>query len=902
MATFDPNDRRSWSRALGLGFADSFSSERESSELGKNSIMLDGRDASFWLSVIPEDTPIPWDTLRGWAWSSNVTHAVAIQGGVASAQRWDSDEETQKIRLRKDRDLIKVFGSLSRHSPNWDFSVIAKALRTFRAVRAAIETKDGSAVDVVIAFNAILALTAYQSPPRASVVLADALRLLPSPVAPISRQLRKYPIGDLARQLADTDGPYLVDADLLLRHASGTLFQEAHRELSESKRDRSKPLFPDELIPVAPERSRQDAPSFVHYTPPSLARILIEVAFSQWERPEGCDEVEILDPACGSGVFLIEAARELSHHVEHVALRGFDSSPVAVELSMNSISRSISESASVSIEPRDSLSGEGWGEPQLIVMNPPFLAWERLSHVQRAAVKSILGDFHAGRPDLSFAFIVRAALSLAPGGTVASIVPPSFLEGQSAELIRDYLFMLGEFRVRMISYVKDLGYFGDATVELAFIVISRSDEERPIRICSAESGHGNDALRALRILPWTRQQSTSGYDVFNVQARDLRRLGWSQRSWRDRAFIDTITTNTPTTVADIFIPRLGIRPGRKPVFVLSAGEFRALCSTARERQYFRPVADKIESGQIVTTGYVFYPYDKKGNLQLTSQKQVRDALPRYYDAKLAPEKDALKQRKSINRKQKGATRNWWELSEPVKTWLAPATPRIVSQAYGKRGNFAVDLKGEYAVVQGSGWCWKDGLVDDKTLLAYLAILNSSVFERTLKSYCPQVQGGQFHLYQYCVERVPLPAVDDKRLLLSLSAIGSRIADGRSVDAKRQDALTMRAYGVGDDGKPLAGPERDVARAERQFRLLAAEWEDGTRICSRWKDRVAHPVYQEVIALGKDVIPSLLTENLFHWSDALIAITGDNPVPKNAHSLDAVTEAWRRWAAEHGYGK
>ena len=52
--------------------------------------------------------------------------------------------------------------------------------------------------------------------------------------ASISPQLHTYRLGDLAQGLREGQSErhgYLLDADLLIRHASGTLYQEAHKQL-----------------------------------------------------------------------------------------------------------------------------------------------------------------------------------------------------------------------------------------------------------------------------------------------------------------------------------------------------------------------------------------------------------------------------------------------------------------------------------------------------------------------------------------------------------------------------------------------------------------------------------------------------------------------------------------------
>ena len=83
----------------------------------------------------------------------------------------------------------------------------------------------------------------------------------------------------------------------------------------------------------------------VHYTPKNIARLLVDEALAGLEEPQ---DAVILDPACGAGVFLVLAFRQLLrlhwkktgrrpgtdriHHVLYKQLRGFDVSESALRL------------------------------------------------------------------------------------------------------------------------------------------------------------------------------------------------------------------------------------------------------------------------------------------------------------------------------------------------------------------------------------------------------------------------------------------------------------------------------------------------------------------------------------------------------------------------------------------
>jgi hypothetical protein len=98
-------------------------------------------------------------------------------------------------------------------------------------------------------------------------------------------------------------------------------------------------------------------------------------------------------------------------------------------------------------------------------------------------------------------------------------------------------------------------------------------------------------------------------------------------------------------------------------------------------------------------------------------------------------------------------------------------------------------------------------------------------------------------------------------------------------------------------------------------LAAQEWEQRVLdLIALWKRergpysssaRLAeHPAYQQIIALGPDVVPLLLRElerEPDHWFRALHALTGADPVPAESRGkVREMAAAWLGWAREQGY--
>jgi len=881
-------------------------------------MMQDGDAASFALHIIKPSVnfePTP-KQLLGWAWSSYVRHAVVINPltSTATIRRWDEPTYEEDRIIASERDARSFIRELERlpkpvaevSGPN----VIASTLRAFTLLRTAIiQDHRGTERDVVVAFNAALLLAEKwrDSTNRIpSIGLAETIESLrsrhrPGFAVPISSSVRAYPVGDFVKTLLDqidAGAPYLLDAGQLIRHASGLLNQEAHRQLAKPlPRFFMPPLFP-KAFASTPGAKRKKASGFLRHTPRWLARALIENAL-RWREIRPDDHLDVLDPACGSGIFLIETVRELERFsVRKVQLRGMESSELAGIMTEFCVGEASRDLAYVSVNqliryPVNSLLEADWGQPDIILMNPPFKAWEALEDPDREIVEKALRSHmegRPGRPDLCYAFIARAAMALKPGGALAFVVPSAFFKAKTATNIRG-LLSSGEFRVRMVGLFRGYETFEGAQIEAAAIVVSRSQIDSPIRVVIAESDQAAIAVRLLRNAPPGHAVKRAGIELYNIPAGSLSNKTWDLNRQEDRQFADLLRATTSTRVQDLFTIRLGIRgvgPKRHgKVLVLDEERFSRLITTHAERKYFRPIADLIKNGRIIPTGHVFYPYGPDGSLQLATPEAVAAAVPAFYHDVLLPAKKPMQDRKSLHR-------NWWEPSEPVATWLAAHEPRIVSQAYGRRGNFAFDEIGNYAVVAGHGWCWNGAKVQKNVMLAYLAILNSRVFERLLSIHCRRIQAPRFELAAHFVHSIPLPDITSTPG--ELADFGQRIHSGQAHDDNALDSAVLAAYGVTQSSP--------ASRAiEKQFKRLADQWRRDIGPTSSAARMAQHPAYQEIIRMGDAVVPCILAEierEPDHWFIALYEITGADPVRK-AHrgDIEKMAEDWVAWGKKQG---
>lgn len=96
------------------------------------------------------------------------------------------------------------------------------------------------------------------------------------------------------------------------------------------------------------------------------------------------------------------------------------------------------------------------------------------------------------------------------------------------------------------------------------------------------------------------------------------------------------------------------------------------------------------------------------------------------------------------------------------------------------------------------------------------------------------------------------------------------------------------------------PESVVLR----FNELKSRWLREQKPTSKLRDVVLSMPYQQIIGMGRPVLPLLFAELRAaprNWFWALEAITRENPIPDDANGdSEAILDAWLKWADEHGF--
>lgn len=818
MTLWEPHSGRSWAHALGLAYAPLFG-PTAGDPAREHAVLLDGTKASFHFVASDDLDSLASDDNLEFSWSANLLYTVAIdrRREMISLRRWDAPDEARRFRLptrpagaNQLLDVIRS-GSTPRSS-----DVVLHLLRAFRAIRAVVPdpvfavrlfnlcltvaalVEDGdNGVEVAAAAKTFHDLQALVSASDA----ADALAAIGEVPEPILRQstgvLLDYFLSPEPQQ------QYRLRPSLLLRHASGQLYQEAHLVL---EREQSSPLVPGSTSVGGGELKRRD----VRFTPRTLARAVVEQSLATNDIGHG--PLRILDPACGSGIFLLETVRELvsRNYTGSVALDGIDISEVSASAASFCLFHARAEAIAggmqveTSVRTADALKCE-WGEPNIVLMNPPFATWESMTTDEQGSVRELLGEAWHGRSDKAMAFVTKAVETVPVHGVVASILPAPLLESSFGEPWREAL--AEKSRLTFVGKFTGFGYFRASLVEPAFIVLERRDEGAPtteaVTVLLSESGYEDEALRSLRlyrgngVFPEQPQ-----IEIFTGASSAFPPSSWTPRRKADRRLIEQANALPLPRVNDLFEVKQGTKTGSDKTFILKSSDLSRLPED--EQRFFRPVASSgtIREGRLIPDRSIFFPYGAKG-LMLRSEADLEQHVPIYYELYLRPAREKLQARTRVS------LDFWWKLTWE-REWQHIAEPKIVSATWGDRGSFAYDQTGEYVVVQGLAWLWRrpDGdeeaevppFRDTNLPWAYLALLNSDTFERFIAAVAPRVQGGQFNLSLKFVGSLPLPDLSDEAstsadVVAELSQIGRSLHEAAPIDKDRLDILVGQLYGI-----------------------------------------------------------------------------------------------------------
>lgn len=699
-------------------------------------LMLNGGYGDFCLQTI-EDGDL--NLFRQYSWSTNTKNYLIVSDDDVKIVNWlESQVETVSNNSIKSNSG-KFYKYLLSKSYKTQNDVVPFVIDIFKQLRNETTEKQDPKNALSILFQLLISIE------------TDNLNILPDRFIDFEKVQLPENFEFYRERLLAGVKSIKPDLDLILRHTSGALFQEAHKEVLYF--DMQRDLFgglPSKLI------TKKDSYSSIHYTPPYIARTVVENGLKDIDLSK--PSLRILDPSCGSSEFLIEVLKQLKYlnYNGQITIVGLDSSVSAIETSKFLLhyenATQWNGTINLQIEHVDDSLSVDWGTlNDLILMNPPFVSWEQLKNKNsKDILKEILGEsFIKGKPNQASAFLRKATQSLNQSGVLGCVLPSSILTFDSYKKLRNEIEETLDLKllVKLGNFV-----FEDALTDISLFVGKKPETGTYPKVIWAknEKGIAPIALRELRKLQVNNEiaKIEDDFNIFNPKVFPFIKDSWKVISFNEDNFIREleiyVADKKLTRVSNIFSVKQGIRQGNREAFKITKESYLEVA----DKKLFRPVVDNsaTKNGTLNDYHYLWYPYDKNGMI-FNNENQLAEID--FFTKNLKPLESILKSRAGI--------KEWWGHTRP-RNWQYDKKPKLVSTEFGNSNSFAFDKTGNFVVERGNAWVPKKRFETDDFYF-YLSIFSSKIFNELLSIYSKQLAGGYWYdLGAKYTKDIPIPDV------------------------------------------------------------------------------------------------------------------------------------------------
>lgn len=526
---------------------------------------------------------------------------------------------------------------------------------------------------------------------------------------------------------------------------------------------------------------------------------------------ERLQRLRVVDPACGSGAFLIAAFdtldaeyRRANEQIQAITgsldlfdigreilngnLYGVDLNPESIEITKLSLWLKTAqrgkplESLEAHLRVGNSLIDDpaftdrpfDWyaafpqafeaGGFDVVLGNPPYVRMERLKPVKPYLEKryAVASD----RADLYCYFYELGLRLLKPDGRLGYISSSTFFKTGSGEPLRRHL--LAHSQLRTLVDFGDIQVFEGVTTYPAIVVLDRSEHPDPraeIRFLALGDTLPESLAAEFQQQAGAMPQGQLGNDSWRLEDARLARL----RS--------KLTQGHPTLKEVYGSPCRGVVTGLNEAFVVDrATRDRLIAEDPRSAELLKPFLEgKDLKKWRIEPQDLWLIYTPKRRLAIADFPAI--------ERHLLPFKDKLEQR--------ATKQEWFELQQAQEAYVpALEGPKIGYVDMSDKPNFSLDTTGSYYAntayfIPNGDWY-------------LLALLSSSPIWWIARGLATAYRGGFFRLFTQYVEQLPIPEAppETRAQLAALAESAQRAAEQRRdlLQTFRRRVLTDLAPG------------------------------------------------------------------------------------------------------------
>lgn len=751
-------------------------------------LMLDGGIGDFCLDVSTYDSPIDPNLYNSDSWSANTKNFVVVDNNNVTIHNWlKSSPEVIAIN-NVVSNIDKFYSYLLTKSYRTENDIVPFIIEIFRQLRNVTQESKSPSIALNLLYRLLISLQEDHSTIDNNQWGIDNV-VIPS-------QFDFFV--DKIRSGVNSKTPNM---DIILRHTAGVLFQEAHRDALYFNPQRD--LFGGVYSSLI---TKNELYTSAHYTPQYIARTIVEQSIKKIDLTS--PSLKILDPACGSSEFLMEALKQLKNkdYRGQVTIHGWDISDIAISTSrfLLQYEKNTIWKDKLNFDIRmvdDSLKMPWDSDYDLILMNPPFVSWELLDKNSKESVTETLREMNLPRnkPNQASAFFHKAAKSLNENGILGCVLPTSLFVDDNYSSLRTNIY-----ENLTLSLIAKLGnfVFDGALTDVGLFIGHRPKDiliTPQLVWCNNEKGVVNFALRDLRKMTANNSETSTinekKYSIYTPSQFPILQNNWKVISYDEsKLVIDLeilLKEQRLVELKNIFTVKQGIRSGGNSIFEISTSDYQDIPD--KEKYLYRRSVnnDTIKNGKLHLINYIWYPYGSNG-LIFENEEVLQQKAPVSFE-KLNKHIDILASRKSINADK------WWTLSRH-RRWLETTEPRLYSTEHGNSNSFAYDKEGGFVVERGYAWIPKKKF-DTDDYYFYLAFFSSNLFDKLISIYNKQLSGGNsYALSAKYSNKIPIPDVQKCRssvVYFELSNLGRLIMeDGSNFYKSKIDNILTSCFYIG----------------------------------------------------------------------------------------------------------